>query len=162
MGSEAKWRPGEVMPRVRHEKGTLSPSLAQGAVSLQVSAQLCEAEQGPGAEGCPTIPKGPSASARPSLAGAGRGGQRLKTQWLGWGQCCKQQFPTYPPCLQAKSYRQVVAPREVLYSEQQEGRAQHFVCPQCHGVGFPVAAGRKHRHRPGAETSSSPPSPCGQ
>ena len=31
--------------------------------------------------------------------------------------------------------------------------------PPCHGVGFPVVAGRTHRHRPGAETSSSPPSP---
>jgi len=54
-GSEAEGCPGEVMPGVHREKGTLSPSPAQGAVSLQglSSAGLSRA---PGLGAAPLLP----------------------------------------------------------------------------------------------------------
>lgn len=143
------------MPRVCQDKGTLSPSPAQVLRST-------------GLGGAPLLPWDPARQPDPpqlfgaaemgGTSGKGRRGVPstalvLRARWPGWGRRRRQRFPYSPPSQQAESCGQVAAPQEVLYAALQEGRARgelgksSALCPPV-GVGFPVAAGGTHGHRP--------------
>ena len=79
----------------------------------------------------------------------------------GVGPALRAAVPYLPPSPAGRELRAGPGPPGGFVPRVAGGESA-ALCPLCHGVGFPVAAGRTHRHRPSVQTSSSPPFPCGQ